>query len=161
MKQLLLFLHCVGFAITIGAALYDRFYVVRNIRRARGSLLERELIRIYLSTSPLFSVGVALILVSGIGLTLMHGEGFFQPSALGLKQFLFLAIGLMFPVYITPSMRKIKHLLNLGPSESVDGPAQYRVLLNRLCWVLDGITATNMVILAIAVWKPNLHSLMK
>lgn len=152
MNQLLLFLHFVGFTITIGGALYDRFYVVRNIRSARGSALEKDLIRIYLSTSPLFAVGVALILVSGVGLTLLHRQGFFTLSALGLKQFLFLAVGLVFPVYIIPIMLKLNRLLDTLPDEGSGVTMQCRSLLERLYFVLDTVTVTNLVILAIAVW---------
>lgn len=156
MGNVLLFLHFIGFAITIGAALYDRFYIVRNIRLARNSTLERHLIRIYLSTAPLFGVGVALILLSGIGLTLMHKAGFFQLSAVGLKQFLFVAIGLVFPVYIIPVMMKIHRLLDITPDEHSGVSNQCRDLLKRLSLVLDAIMVTNIVILAIAVWKPDL-----
>lgn len=155
MNELLLFLHCVGFAITIGAALYDRCYIVRNIRRARGSPLEAHLISIYLSTGPLFSAGVALILVSGVGLTLLHGDGFFQRSAVGLKQALFLAIGLAFPLYILPIMSKIHRLLNATSDFSMGVSEQCHFLLKKLYVALDAVTMTNIVILAIAIWKPN------
>lgn len=155
MNELLLFLHCVGFAITIGAALYDRCYIVRNLHRAKGSPLEAYLLSIYLSTGPLFSVGVALILVSGVGLTLLHGDGFFQRSAVGLKQALFLVIGLAFPLYILPIMAKIYRLLNTTSDFSTGVPEQCRFLLKRLSVALDAVTLTNIVILAIAIWKPN------
>lgn len=152
-----LFLHCIGFSILIGAALYDRFYIVRNIRRARGSALERELIQIYLSTSPLYGVGVALVLLSGIGLSIISGGGFFQWSALGLKQVLFLAIGLTFPVYIIPLMAKINRLLKTLPNPSAGVSEQCRSSLERLYFSLDGVTIANIVILAIALWKPDLQ----
>lgn len=158
MKQLLLFLHFIGFTITIGGALYDRCYVVRNIRSAKGSALERGLIQIYLSTSPLFGVGVALILLSGIGLTLMQGQGFFTLSALGLKQYLFLAVGLVFPLYIIPIMLKLNRLLNILPDESNGVTTQCRSLLERLYFALDVVTVTNLVILAIAVWQPDFRT---
>lgn len=155
MNQLLLFLHCIGFSILIGAALYDRCYLVRNLRRAKGLSIERDLIQIYLSTGPLFSVGVALILVSGIGLTLLYDEGFFRRSDVGLKQFLFLVMGLVFPIYIIPTMRTIHRLMQTMPDGSPRVPDQCRSLLARLYWVLDAVTLTNVVILAIAVWQPN------
>uniref|UniRef100_A0A832H487 DUF2269 family protein n=1 Tax=Oscillatoriales cyanobacterium SpSt-402 TaxID=2282168 RepID=A0A832H487_9CYAN len=151
MNKLLLFLHYMGFAITIGAALYDRFYLVRNIRIAKGSNLERDLIQIYLSTAPLFTVGVAFILMSGIGLTLIHRGGFFRLSTLGLKQFLFLMIGLLFPFYIIPIMFKIKRLLSTSANENQGVSDQCRALLKRLYFVLDFVTITNVLILAIAV----------
>jgi len=58
--------------------LYDRFYVVRNICHARGTALEKDLVQIYLSTSPLYGVGVALVLLSEIGLSILAEEGFFR-----------------------------------------------------------------------------------
>lgn len=154
MNEMLLFLHYIGFAITIGAALYDRAYIVRNIRRAKGTRLERDLIRIYLSTGPLFSIGVGFILVSGIGLTLINDEGFFRRSTVGLKQTLFLAIGLMFPLYIMPIMRQINRLLTAVPDGNASVSDQCHSLLARLYPMLDAVTIANIVILAIAVWHP-------
>jgi uncharacterized membrane protein len=154
-----LFLHCLGFSILIGAALYDRFYIVRNIRRARGSMLERDLIQIYLSTSPLYGVGVTLVLLSGIGLSILDGSGFFRWSAVGLKQYLFLAIGLSFPVYIIPLMAKINRLLKTQSDFSTGVSEPCRVLLERLYFVLDGVTIGNVLILAIALWKSSLYGL--
>jgi uncharacterized membrane protein len=157
MNQFLLFWHLIGGIITIGAALYDRFYIVRNIRLARGSNLERDLIQIYLSTGPLYSVGAVLILFSGIGLTLAHRAGFFNLSVVGLKQFIFLGIGLTFPFYIIPLMLKIDRLLSTAPVTEV--PEQCRALLERLYFILDVITIASILILAISVWKPDLHAL--
>jgi uncharacterized membrane protein len=159
MYKFLLFLHFIGFTIIIGAAVYDRFYIVRNIRMARDSSLEKDLIRIYLSTGTLYGIGAALLLFSGIGLTILTGEGFFKPSALGVKQSLFLAIGLLFPIYIIPLMLKIDRLLNTMPGENAVVSDRCRSLLERLYWVLDTITIASVLILAIAIWKPDLHQL--
>jgi uncharacterized membrane protein len=158
MNQFLLFLHLIGVTITIGSALYDRFYIVRNIRRARGSHLERDLIQIYLSTVPLYSTGAILILLSGIGLTLTHRAGFFRLSAVGLKQLIFLAIGITFPFYIIPLMLRIDHLLSTTREGEVTD--QCRVLLKRLYFILDGITIASILILAISIWKPDLRTLL-
>lgn len=155
MTTMLLLLHCIGFSILIGAALYDRCYIVRNIRRAQGSSLERDLLQIYLSTSPLYGVGVALVLLSGIGLSILLGEGFFRWSTVGLKQSLFLAIGLAFPVYIIPLMVKINRLLKTQPDVSAGVSEPCRSLLERLYFALDGVTIVNVLILAIALWKPR------
>ncbi|MGQ9873045.1 hypothetical protein [Leptodesmis sp.] len=133
-----LFLHCLGFSILIGAALYDRCYIVRNIRQARGSVLEQQLIQI-LSTSPLYGVGVALVLLSGIGLSILDGSGFFRWSAVGLKQYLFLAIGLSFPVYIIPLMAKINRLLKTPSDFSTGVSESCYILLGRLYFALDGV----------------------
>lgn len=135
--------------------MYDRFYVVRNIRRARGTGLERDLVQIYLSTSPLYGVGVVLVLLSGIGLSILAGEGFFRWSAVGLKQYLFSAIGLSFPLYIIPLMGKINRLLKVQGDFSTGVSEPCRTLLERLYLALDAVTIANLLILAIALWKPS------
>ncbi|MCJ8008334.1 DUF2269 family protein [Lederbergia wuyishanensis] len=112
MFTFLLILHLIAVCCWLGGALYERFFIVGGIRKAKGTELEASMLKLMLSTVPFFLTSVLTILITGIIMTIMHNYIFLSWSWIGLKQYIMLIALLGFFFYIGPRMGKIGKQLN-------------------------------------------------
>lgn len=137
MFTFLLILHLVAVCFWLGGAVYERVYIVGGIRKAKGTELEAPMYKLMLQTMPFFLSAVAVILITGITMTILNNYSFLDWSWLGVKQYIFLAIVLLFSLYIGPRMARLGKQLdaNLAQGEAVDD--EMRSLTNRLVLLFD------------------------
>ncbi|MCR2821732.1 DUF2269 family protein [Lederbergia panacisoli] len=117
MFTFLLILHLIAVCCWLGGALYERFFIVGGIRKAKGAELEASMLKLMLSTVPFFLTSVLTILITGIIMTIMHHYTFLNWSWLGVKQYIMLIALLGFFFFIGPRMGKIGKQLNSNLEE--------------------------------------------
>ncbi|WP_028548480.1 DUF2269 family protein [Paenibacillus sp. UNC451MF] len=122
MTKILLIIHLIAVCCWLGGAIYERIFIVGGIHRAKGTELEASLTKLLLSTVTFFLTSVLTILITGIIMTVSSGYGFLEWTWIGVKQYILLAIILVFFLYIGPRMGRIGKQLkaSLEKNEGVD-----------------------------------------
>lgn len=152
--QTVLTIHLLCAAFWLGGSIYERIYIVRNMRRAAGTPDEAGLIRILLSTESVFMPNTILLLATGITLTVMSGSGWFSMSWLGFKQGVMAAIMLLFALVVGPAMKKTKAIVKQQLSHIGQVPAECRTRLNTMIMGFDLIHIGVLINVVLAAMKP-------
>ncbi|MBO9610257.1 MAG: DUF2269 family protein [Paenibacillaceae bacterium] len=150
----LLFIHLASVAIWLGGAVYERFVLVRKIKKAVGTQLELELTEMFFSSARLFLPAVLLLLLSGIAMTIQAGYSFFGGDWLGIKQSVMAVIILLFNLYIGPRNKKLAALVEQDRSNGGTLSDSARQAFNRAYIGFDIIHAGVILNMILAVWKP-------
>lgn len=147
-------LHILSAVIWLGGALYETFFVFRNVRKYKGSETGLTFIRVFLGAAPYFAVSIVTLIVTGILLTVMTESGFFQVLWLGIKQGIMLTIVLIIIAFVMPRMKAVEKEVNYAiENESALPEAVYQRL--RTAWrMLDLIHVLAIVNIFLAVWRP-------
>jgi uncharacterized membrane protein len=152
--NILLTVHLFAVAFWIGGAIYERIFLAGNIIRNRGTGQEISLLRIMLSTEFIFLGATLLVLLTGIGMSIVSGAGFFHLSWLGLKQAIMIMIIIGFMYFIGPRMKKLKDLVK--KADMVNGiisDEDYK-RLHQMLTGFDVVHAAVLVNFILAIWKP-------
>lgn len=150
----LLILHLLSVTLWLGGAVYERVFLVGNIRRLRGSGQELGLIRIMLSSEPFFLGITTALLVTGITMSVMSGGGFFHLNWLGFKQMVMVLVLFGFSLYIGPRMKAVKKsirdVISLRPDDSERIHGQIASMTRGFDLIHLGVVVN----IVLAVWKP-------
>ena len=73
MFEILLILHIVAVCCWLGGAMYERFFIVGGVKRAKDTEQEIPMIKLMLSTAAFFLASVFIILITGLIMTIMNG----------------------------------------------------------------------------------------
>lgn len=149
----LLILHILAVCCWMGGALYERFYIVSKIRSTKGTEMEAPLIKLLLGTAPFYLTAVGLILITGAVMTVMNDYGFFDFSWVGVKQYIFILIMLVFFLFIGPRMGKAVAQVNESMSRGEGVSERTRSLLKRIVILLDIIHVGVLFNIVLAVTK--------
>ncbi|MBS4202153.1 hypothetical protein KHA93_21320 [Bacillus sp. FJAT-49732] len=153
MFTLLLILHLIAVCCWLGGALYERFFTVGGVLKAKGTELEATMLKLMLSTVPFFLTSVFTILVTGIIMTIMHHYTFLSWSWIGLKQYIMLIVLLGFFFYIGPRMNKIGKQLNSNLAEGKGVNDEIRSQFNHIIILFDIMHIGVLINLILALTK--------
>lgn len=154
MYTTLLTIHLICVAMWLGGAIYERVFLVGNIRRQRGTGMELGLIRMMLSTELYFMVITICLLATGITMSILSGAGFFHMSWLGFKQMV-MVVGLLgFLTYVAPRMRAVKKEVEQSIELGTERRELVRAKVGEMTRGFDIIHLGVVLNLILAVWKP-------
>ncbi len=137
MFNLLLILHITAVCCWLGGAMYERYYIVGGIRKAKDRESETSFLKILLSTAPFFLTAVITVLITGIIMTIIGNYGFFQWSWIGLKQYIMVAILLVFIFYVAPQMGLLGKQLQVQMEQKDGINDEMRSSINRIVLLFD------------------------
>lgn len=159
LRDALLTLHIASVAIWLGGAGYE-ILVVRRMRQARGTMIERDLIDIYMAYGPILGVATIVTALSGVLLSLSSDFGFFQHTWLGLKQAAMVGILIALGLALPPLVRIHKNLRaeddgSHGTQDTLETLEGFRNAMDRAEPVFQSVRLVAIVSLFLAVWKPH------
>lgn len=137
MFSLLLILHIVGICCWLGGAIYERIFIVGGVRKAKGSELEVPMYRLMLSTVTFFGISVLVILMTGIIMTIMLNYGFFHWSWIGLKQYMMVALLIVFMFIIGPRLISLGKQIDANLKKGYGVNSEIRTQTERLMILVD------------------------
>lgn len=152
LRNLLLTIHILGVIVWLGFGAYE-LLLSREIRRARGTPLEIDLIRIYGRYAGLVALATLVVAAAGALMSVALGWGFFTSLWLGTKQAIMLLI-LADMVYMVPTFiatAKATAALTHPGGSALD---QTRQLLERIERHVVPMRLGALVAVVLAVWKP-------
>jgi hypothetical protein len=153
LRNSLLTIHILGVIAWLGRGAYE-LLLSHEVRRARGTIMEIPLIRVYGRYAGLVVVATLVVACAGGAMASFLGWGFFTSLWLGIKQAIMLAIllamAIMLPVFIRTA-NAIKALPDsMGPQlDSV------RTLLERVDRHVIAMRFGALVAVVLAVWGPS------
>lgn len=153
---ILLIVHLSGVAVWLGGALYERVFLVGNLRRLRGTGHESNVLRMMLSTEGYFLAASTAVLITGIVLSVMSGAGFFRLTWLGVKQGVMLGILILFVTYVGPQMKRLKESLSAQMEKDSFAvlPESCHKTVTKITYMFDIAHAGVLLNIVMAVWKP-------
>lgn len=152
LRNLLLTIHILGVIVWLGFGAYE-LLLSREIRRARGTPLEIDLIRIYGRYAGFVAVATLVVALAGILMSAFVGWGFFTSFWLGAKQTIMLLI-LADMAYLIPTFvatAKATAELTHPGGEVLDHTRQ---LLERVERHVVPMRLGALLAVVLAVWKP-------
>jgi uncharacterized membrane protein len=147
-------LHILSAVVWLGGALYETFFVFRNVREHRGSVTGLAFIRVFLGAAPYFAISIITLIVTGILLTVMTGGGFFQVPWLGIKQGVMLTIVLIIVTFIMPRMKVVEKEVTQAIEKGCALTESTYQRLTKVWRMLDLIHVLAVINIILAVWKP-------
>lgn len=153
LRNLLVTVHLLGVVFWIGLGTYELF-LSREIRRARGTPLEIELIRIYGRYAGLVALATLVVAVAGALMAVLLGWGFFNQLWLGTKQAIMLVI-LADMAYLIPTFAATSKTVNALTGTGGELLDRARVLLERVERHVIPMRVGAVVALVLAVWRPG------
>lgn len=147
--------HLLCVALWLGGAVYERFFIVGNIAKLRGTGQELSLVRLMLSSEPFFMTATLVLLGSGIGMTLLSGAGFFQPTWLGVKQTVMVLGFIGFGAYIAPRMKSIRREIEGKTELTTEQSEQLYRKIMRMTYGFDLVHLAVVFNVILAVWRPE------
>lgn len=153
MFEILLILHILAVCCWLGGAMYERFFIVGGIKRAKGTELEVPMIKLMLSTAAFFLTSVMIILITGIIMTIMNDYGVLDWSWVGVKQYIFLLIMLTFFLVIGPRMGWISKQVKAAQDKGTGVDDATRVLIRRIVIIFDIMHVGVLINIILAVTK--------
>lgn len=151
--QILLILHILAVCCWLGGAMYERFFIVGGVKRAKGTELEIPMIKLMLSTAAFFLTSVMLIFVTGLIMTIMSGYGILDWSWVGVKQYIFLLIILTFFIIIGPRMSLIGKQIKVAKEQGKGVDDATRALIRRIVIIFDIMHVGVLINIILAVTK--------
>ncbi len=152
LRNLLLTVHILGVIVWLGFGAYE-LLLSREIRRARGTPLEVELIRIYGRYAGLVALATVVVAIAGTLMSVLIGWGFFTSLWLGAKQAIMLLI-LADMIYMVPTFiatAKATAVLSYPGGSVLD---HTRHLLEKVERHVVPMRIGALVAVVLAVWKP-------
>ncbi len=137
-----------------GGALYERFVIVRNLQRTRGTTEELRYAQLILDAEILFKLSTPLVILTGIILTFLADYRFFDWSWLGVKQWITAIYLVFFIGYIIPRMNKFKAGFKPAVENGKPLDITTRAYLKRFYTGLDIMHIGLVVNIILALWKP-------
>jgi len=113
----------------------------------------KSLLKILLSTAPFFLTAVITVLITGIIMTIMGDHGFMQWSWIGLKQYIMVAILLVFIFYVGPRMGLLGKQLQVQLEQGDGINDEMRSSINRIVLLFDIMHLGVLVNVILAVTK--------
>jgi len=151
--EILLILHILAVCCWLGGAMYERFFIVGGVKRAKGAELEIPMIKLMLSTAAFFLTSVVVIFVTGLTMTIMNGYGVLDWSWVGVKQYIFLLILLTFFLIIAPRMGRIGMQVKAAQDNGTGVDDATRVLIRRIVIIFDIMHVGVLINIILAVTK--------
>lgn len=152
-RNLLLTLHVLGVIAWLGFGAYE-LLLSREIRKARDTPLEVQLIRIYGKYAGLVALGTLVVAVAGVLMSIVVGWGFFTSLWLGIKQIIMLVV-LADMAYLVPTFiataKATRDLTDSGGG-SID---RTRALLAKVETHVVPMRLGALVAVVLAVWRPG------
>jgi hypothetical protein len=153
LRTVLLTTHILAVVVWLGFGLYE-IILTREIRRARGSVEEVALIRIYGRYAGVVAVATLIAAAAGAAMAVFLGWGFFSVLWLGLKQALMTAIILGMIVLTPLFMRTYAAIASITDANS-PGVAAARELIGRVERYVLLMRAGGVIAVVLAVWRPT------
>ena len=153
MFEILLILHILAVCCWLGGAMYERFFIVGGVKRAKGTELEIPMIKLMLSTAAFFLTSVVVIFVTGLIMTIMNDYGVLDWSWVGVKQYIFLLILLTFFLIIGPRMGRIGMQVKAAQDKGTGVDDATRMLIRRIVIIFDIMHVGVLINIILAVTK--------
>lgn len=153
-EPLLLTIHILSVIVWLGCGLYELF-VARELKRARGTVLEVQLMRLYLRYAAPVPIATLLVAATGALMARLVGWGFFQQFWLGTKQGVMLAVLVIFASVVPPFLKLQAEVLAL-PADASALPEATARRFDRLEPWLIVMRTLGAIAVALAVFKPSL-----
>lgn len=151
----LVIIHALAAVVWLGGAAYEKLFLVPEIRRAQGTSLELPLLRLVLRPERTIAAVAAVLVVTGVLMTLAKGGGFFQVLWLGLKQAVIILILLGYVAAVGPELRALRADVERAFRSGRKADGSLRRRFRRLLSHLDLIHAGVLLNLILAFWKPT------
>lgn len=152
--SLFLIVHLLGVCLVVGGGIFQRFFIEMPALRVAGQPAEWGLIRQGVRTGVFFMAGSALLLVGGIGLTVLGRFGWFQLSWLGVKQMIMAAIVVAEAAYLGPLGGRLQKELAEFEDKAPAVPDELRQRFRQLVRGHDLLHVAGLVNIVFAVWRP-------
>ena len=152
LRNLLLTIHLLAVIVWLGFGAYE-LLLSREIRKARGTPLEIDLIRIYGRYAGVVAVATLVVAISGFLMAALFGWGFFSQFWLGAKQIIMLLI-LADMVYMIPTFIATAKATNALTDSSGEPLERTRLLLAKVERHVVPMRLGALVAVVLAVWKP-------
>lgn len=153
-REPLLTIHILSVIVWLGCGLYELF-VARELKRARGTLLEVQLTRLYLRYAAPVPIATLLVAISGALMSIYINWGFFQHFWLGTKQAIMLVVLMIF-ASVTPSFLRLQSLMKALPVDASRLPEPAARTFDRLEPWLIVMRVLGACAVVLAVFKPGL-----
>jgi uncharacterized membrane protein len=153
LKTALLSTHILAVIVWLGFGLYE-LLLRREIRRARGSLEEIALIRIYGRYAGVVAVATLVVAAAGVAMTLTLGWGFFKVLWLGLKQAIMTAI-IVAMIFLTPLFRRTYAAIGAISEGNTTSLAAARGSIDRVERYVVLMRLGGLLAVVLAAWRPE------
>jgi len=153
LRNVLLSVHLVAAIVWLGVGLYELF-LYREIRRARGTPLEVQLIQIYGRYSSVVAVATLVVAAAGLLMSLLLGWGFFQQLWLGVKQAIMLLILLDMALLVPTFRRAYTEIAALSTDDGVAALERCRTTLAQVHRHVVPMRIGALLAVLLAVWRP-------
>jgi hypothetical protein len=130
MRELLLVVHILSVIVWLGCGLYELF-LTYELKKARGTNLELDLMRFYLKYSAPVPIATLLVAMTGATMAIVLDWGFFQQFWLGTKQVLMVGVLIIFASVLPPFI-KLGGIVKSLPADVTALPEEAAVLFDRI-----------------------------
>ncbi|MCM3626769.1 hypothetical protein M3194_05275 [Paenibacillus glycanilyticus] len=141
MMIILLLVHLIAVCAWVGGGIYERFFVLGAINHAKGTNYEVRMVQIMLKAVPYFKVVTALLILSGLAMTLISSQGSFnwllQWSWLSLKVYIMIVIMVFGYAFINPLLNKVTEQIKLAIEHDQIVKDETRAGVRRIGVLLD------------------------
>jgi uncharacterized membrane protein SirB2 len=141
MMNILLLVHLIAVCAWVGGAIYERFFVLKAVDHAKGTNYEARMVQIMLKAVPYFKVVTALLILSGLAMTLINAQGsfswFVHWSWLSLKVYIMIAIMAFGFAFINPLLNKVTSHIKLAIENDQIVTEETRAAVRRIGVLLD------------------------
>ena len=155
MREPLLTLHILSVIIWLGCGLYEIF-LAHEIKLSRGTVLELNLVKIYIKYSAAVPVATLLVAGTGVTMTIVLNWGFFTYIWLGTKQTLMIGVLIIFASVVPPFYR-LSAIVESLPAGATILPKEAADLFCGLEPWLIVMRVLGAIAVGLAVFKPGLQ----
>ena len=153
LRDSLLTVHILGVIAWLGFGGYE-LLLSHEIRKARGTVMEIPLIRIYGRYAGLVAAATLVVAITGGAMAWFLGWGFFKYIWLGIKQAIMLAI-LLDIAFMAPSFIRTGNEIKALPDSGGAQLDSVRKLLARVERHVIPMRLGALVAVVLAVWWPK------
>ena len=153
LRTVLLSIHVLAAIVWLGCGLYE-LLLMHEIRRARGSLEEVALIRIYGRYAGIVAIATLVVAAAGVAMALLLGWGFFSVLWLGAKQGIMSAI-ILCMIILAPMFIKTYAAIDAISETNASSVKAARDAIGRVERYVILMRLGGLVAVVLAIWRPT------